>query len=79
MNFATLGPLGPMSRDVSLIFACESNTGSSIFTDMAATMPPLMSEYSKFLPKCSLIVLDSASRKAVRWGAALRGVLAVDK
>ncbi len=67
MNFATVGPSGPMSREPSLVFVCDSNTGSSTFTDTAAIMPLRMSEYSKFLLKNSFMVLDTDSLNAARW------------
>ena len=66
MNLAIVGPSGPMSRLPSLVFVCDSNTGSSTFTDTAAIMPLRMSVYSKFLPKYSLMVRETLSLSAVR-------------
>ena len=66
MNFATVTPSGLISREPSLVLVCDSNTGSSTFTDTAAIMPLRMSEYSKLRPKNSLMVRDTDSLKAVR-------------
>ena len=66
MNLATVGPLGPMSREPRRVLVCDSNTGSSTLIATAATMPLRMSEYSKFRPNISLIVRDTASLNALR-------------
>ena len=49
MNFATVGPSGPISFEPNFVLVWLSKTGSSTLILMAATIPERMSEYSKFL------------------------------
>ena len=66
MNLAMVTPFGDISREPSLVFVCDSNTGSCTRMAMAATMPLRMSEYSKLRLKYSLSVRLTASLNALR-------------